>query len=75
MSKISDDIYGVNLPNGYTYGCNMKFVRMDSEKHDLSWDSKWNESTNTTAPSSTSVNVCYVMTNGWDNSGGSWRTL
>lgn len=75
MSKISDDIYGVNLPNGYTYECNMKFVRMDSEKHDLSWDSKWNESTNTTAPSSTSVNVCYVMNNGWDNSGGSWKTL
>ena len=75
MSKISDDIYGVNLPNGYTHGCDMKFVRMDSGKHDLSWDSKWNESTNTKAPTSASVNVCYVMNNGWDNSGGSWKTL
>ena len=75
MSKISDDIYGANLPNGYTHGCDMKFVRMDSGKHDLSWDSKWNESTNTKAPTSTSANVCYVMSNGWDNSGGSWKTL
>ena len=75
MIKITNDIYGVNLPTNYSKGCDMKFVRMDPNKHELSWDSKWDESSNTKSPLATSAKVCYTLNNGWTNVGGTWGSL
>ena len=69
MDKISDNLYGVILPNGYTLGCAMKFVRMANNNSDLGWGSKWNETDNLVSP--TNINNVFTI-NGW--SYGSWSS-
>lgn len=69
MDKISDNLYGVILPNGYTLGCAMKFVRMANNNSDLGWGSKWNETGDLVSP--TNINNVFTI-NGW--SYGSWSS-
>ena len=72
MNKIDDNLYGVDLPNGYSKGCSMKFVRMNPGSSNLNWDNKWTEGPNTTSPTNNSNKIKYTLS-GWDN--GSWGTL
>ncbi len=47
------------------------FVRMNQDKHELNWDSKWDQSTNQTVP--TNGNTLFTVKDGeWKNAGGSW---
>ena len=47
------------------------FVRMNQDKHELNWDSKWDQSTNQTVP--TNGNTLFTVKDGdWNNAGGSW---
>lgn len=71
MIKVNANVYGAYFPSGYSKGCKMKFVRMNSaDQNNLSWDNDWNESSEVSCPT-TGTNNCYSP-NGWSNGGGTW---
>jgi hypothetical protein len=71
MIKVNANVYGAYFPSGYSKGCKMKFVRMNSaNQNNLSWDNDWNESSEVSCPT-TGTNNCYSP-NGWSNGGGTW---
>ena len=64
-----DGIYQIEVAAGYS---NIIFVRMDSAKTELSWDSKWNQSQNETIPSD-GKNL-FTLDAGWGGTG-TWSKL
>ena len=64
----ADGIYEVVVPDGYV---NLIFVRMDSAKTALSWDSKWNQTNDTTVPTDGN-NLCTITD--WGQADFSWST-
>lgn len=70
MDKTQEtDVWKCDIPiGGYV---NVIFCRMDKDKADLSWDSKWNQTADLTIPDD--GNDCFIIT-GWgsDKSVGDW---
>ncbi len=68
LSYVTGNIYSFTVDTTYT---NVIFVRMDKEKTNLAWESKWNQTNDLTLGSSN----CYKIT-GWgsEKSEGSWTT-
>lgn len=67
----NDGIYEVNLPEGYDYGCNVIFCRMNPSTTANNWNNKWNQTSDLTAPTD-GKNLYTVKENTWDNGGGTW---
>lgn len=67
----NDGIYEVNLPEGYDYGCNVIFCRMNPSTTANNWNNKWNQTSDLTAPTD-GKNLYTVKDGTWDKGGGTW---
>ena len=68
----ADGIYEVVVPDGYV---NLIFVRMDSAKTALSWDSKWNQTNDLVVPTDgTNLYTITAWGDGTDVCPGAWST-
>ena len=66
-----DGIYEVNIPEGYDYGCNVIFCRMNPNTTANNWNNKWNQTSDLKAPTD-GKNLYTVKENTWDKGGGTW---
>ena len=64
-------IYQAYLPEGYDYGCNIIFCRMNPATSANNWNNKWNQTSNLKTPTD-GKNLYTVKENTWDNGGGTW---
>ena len=67
------DLYRCELPEGYDYGCNIIFCRMNPSTTANNWNEgvKWNQTSDLTTP--TNGNNRYTVKAGtWDKGGGTW---
>lgn len=67
----SDGIYEVNIPEGYDYGCNVIFCRMNPNTTANNWNNKWNQTADLKAPTD-GKNLYTVKDGTWDKGGGAW---
>ena len=67
----SDGIYEVNIPEGYDYGCNVIFCRMNPSTTANNWNNKWNQTSDLKAPTD-GKNLYTVKEGTWDKGGGTW---
>lgn len=66
-----DGIYEVNIPEGYDYGCNVIFCRMNPGTTANNWNNKWNQTADLKAPTD-GKNLYTVKEGTWDKGGGTW---
>ena len=66
-----DGIYEVYLPEGYDYGCNIIFCRMNPSTTANNWNNKWNQTADLTTPTD-GKNLYTVKDGTWDKGGGTW---
>ena len=66
-----DGIYEVYLPDGYDYGCNIIFCRMNPSTSANNWNNKWNQTADLIAPTD-GKNLYTVKAGTWDNGDGTW---
>jgi hypothetical protein len=66
-----DGIYEVNIPEGFTYGCNVIFCRMNPSTTANNWNNKWNQTADLKAPTD-GKNLYTVKDGTWDKGGGTW---
>ena len=66
-----DGIYEVNLPEGYDYGCNVIFCRMNPSTTANNWNNKWNQTSDLKTPTD-GKNLYTVKESTWDKGGGTW---
>ena len=66
-----DGIYEVNIPEGYDYGCNVIFCRMNPATTANNWNNKWNQTSDLKAPTD-GKNLYTVKDGTWDKGGGTW---
>ena len=71
LTSIGDNIFRGELPDGYNYGCNIIFCRMNPAGATGNWNSKWNQTANLTVPTDGN-NLFTVKNNAWDNATGTW---
>ena len=71
MTAVDDGTYQVNLPEGYDYGCNVIFCRMNPGTTANNWNNKWNQTSDLTAPTD-GKNLYTVKESTWDKGGGTW---
>ena len=73
MTDCGDGTYKAFLPEGYDYGCNIIFCRMNPNTSANNWNNKWNQTSDLKTP--TDGKNMYTVTEGtWDNGGGTWST-
>lgn len=73
MTAVGDGTYQAELPEGYDYGCNIIFCRMNPSATANNWNNKWNQTGNLTVPKD-GTNLYTVKAGTWDNGGGTWST-
>lgn len=66
-----DGIYELNIPEGYDYGCNVIFCRMNPSTSANNWNNKWNQTSDLKAPTD-GKNLYTVKEGTWDKGGGTW---
>ena len=66
-----DGIYELYIPEGYDYGCNVIFCRMNPSTTANNWNNKWNQTSDLTAPTD-GKNLYTVKDGTWDKGGGTW---
>ena len=66
-----DGIYEVHLPEGYDYGCNIIFCRMNPSTTANNWNNKWNQTSDLKTPTD-GKNMYTVKAGTWDKGGGTW---
>lgn len=71
MTAVGDGTYKVNLPEGYDYGCNIIFCRMNPGTTANNWNNKWNQTSDLKTPTD-GKNLYTVKDGTWDNGGGTW---
>ena len=71
MTAVGDGTYQVNLPEGYDYGCNVIFCRMNPNTTANNWNNKWNQTSDLKAPTD-GKNLYTVKDGTWDKGGGTW---
>lgn len=69
----SDGIYEVNIPEGYVFGENVIFCRMNPSTTSNNWNNKWNQTSDLVIPTD-GTNLYTVADGTWDNGGGTWST-
>lgn len=62
----SDGIYEVNIPEGYTFGNNVIFCRMNPSSTANNWNNKWNQTADLTIPTD-GKNLFTIPGTTWDN--------
>ena len=67
----NDGIYELHIPEGYDYGCNVIFCRMNPSTTANNWNNKWNQTADLKAPTD-GKNLYTVKDNTWDKGGGTW---
>ena len=67
----SDGIYELYIPEGYDYGCNVIFCRMNPNTTANNWNNKWNQTSDLKAPTD-GKNLYTVKEGTWDKGGGTW---
>lgn len=71
MTAVGDGTYEAHLPEGYDYGCNIIFCRMNPSTTANNWNNKWNQTSDLKTP--TDGNNLYTVKAGtWDKGGGTW---
>lgn len=73
MTAVGDGTYQVHLPEGYDYGCNIIFARMNPSTTANNWNNKWNQSSDLKTPTD-GKNLYTVKDGTWDKGGGTWST-
>lgn len=71
MTAVGDGTYEAHLPEGYDYGCNVIFCRMNPSSTANNWNNKWNQTSDLKAPTD-GKNLYTVKENTWDKGGGTW---
>ena len=73
MKAVGDGsgIYEVHLPEGYNYGCNVIFARMNPSTTANNWNNKWNQTSDLKTPTD-GKNLYTIASGAWDKGGGSW---
>lgn len=66
----SDGIYEVNIPEGYTFGDNVIFCRMNPSSTANNWNNKWNQTADLKIPTD-GKNLFTIPGNTWDNAANS----
>ena len=64
-------VYQAYLPEGYDYGCNIIFCRMNPSTTANNWNNKWNQTSDLKTPTD-GKNMYAVKDGTWDKGGGSW---
>ena len=64
-------VYQAYLPEGYDYGCNIIFCRMNPSTTANNWNNKWNQTSDLKTPTD-GKNMYTVKAGTWDRGGGSW---
>ena len=64
-------VYQAYLPEGYDYGCNIIFCRMNPSTTANNWNNKWNQTSDLKTPTD-GKNMYTVKAGTWDKGGGSW---
>ena len=64
-------VYQAYLPEGYDYGCNIIFCRMNPSTTANNWNNKWNQTSDLKTPTD-GKNMYTVKDGTWDKGGGSW---
>ena len=63
--------YRFELPDGFDYGCNIIFCRMNPSATANNWNNKWNQTADLKTP--TNGNNLFTVTNGaWNDANGTW---
>ena len=71
MTAVGDGTYEAHLPEGYDYGCNIIFCRMNPSTSANNWNNKWNQTSDLKTP--TDGKNLYTIANGaWDKGSGTW---
>lgn len=73
MTAVGDGTYEVHLPEGYDYGCNIIFCRMNPSTTANNWNNKWNQTSDLKTPTD-GKNLYTVKAGTWDKGGGTWST-
>ena len=71
MTAVGDGTYEVHLPEGYDYGCNIIFCRMNPSTTANNWNNKWNQTADLKTPTD-GKNLYTVKAGTWDKGGGTW---
>ena len=71
MTACGDGTYEVHLPEGYDYGCNIIFCRMNPSTTANNWNNKWNQTSDLKTPTD-GKNLYTVKAGTWDKGGGTW---
>ncbi|MBO5831792.1 MAG: hypothetical protein J6Q95_00650 [Alistipes sp.] len=71
MTAVGDGTYEAHLPEGYDYGCNIIFCRMNPSTTANNWNNKWNQTADLKTPTD-GKNLYTVQANTWDKGGGTW---
>lgn len=71
MTALGDGTYEVHLPDGYDYGCNVIFCRMNPSTTANNWNNKWNQTSDLKAPTD-GKNLYTVKDGTWDKGDGTW---
>ena len=66
----SDGIYEVNIPEGYTFGDNVIFCRMNPSSTANNWNNKWNQTADLKIPTD-GKNLFTIPGNTWDSAANS----
>ena len=71
MTAVGDGTYEAHLPEGYDYGCNIIFCRMNPSTTANNWNNKWNQTADLKTPTD-GKNLYTVKAGTWDKGGGEW---
>ena len=71
MTAVGDGTYEAHLPEGYDYGCNIIFCRMNPSTTANNWNNKWNQTSDLKTPTD-GKNLYTVKAGTWDKGGGTW---
>ena len=71
MTAVGDGTYEAHLPEGYDYGCNIIFCRMNPSTTANNWNNKWNQTADLKTPTD-GKNLYTVKAGTWDKGGGTW---
>ncbi|MBO5901168.1 MAG: hypothetical protein J6Q36_01970 [Alistipes sp.] len=71
MTAVGDGTYEAHLPEGYDYGCNIIFCRMNPSTTGNNWNNKWNQTADLKTPTD-GKNLYTVAAGTWDKGGGTW---
>lgn len=71
MTAVGDGTYEVHLPEGYDFGCNVIFCRMNPSTTANNWNNKWNQTSDLKTPTD-GKNMYTIAAGTWDKGGGTW---